>query len=267
MVGFLTADEEDLPDFDGVGEEQEKVEEEEEGSTSKRRRGVAPVSAGPAPGTKGGAQKRKKEQQGKGAVVAAPKKKAGSQQHPNPPRYKDVVSQVAQVSRDVAILMSICTRVFLLPATCLYVTDAQKIGRKYYMATKGKSGRHGLGPPYCHIWRGIIMCLSKEPDLTPQDKTIVDRHLQGAAKDFNTMMPWLKLARISKTFDETAFKFQYDPHPESQAVEKVLVAYLIKANGTEKQSIAPLGPRERRLTAYSRGGNKALQDANEEEEE
>ena len=63
------------------------------------------------------------------------------------------------------------------------------------------------------------------------------------------------MCRITRTFDENKFKLQFNGHSQNNELVDILVR-ILGAEGEFKRSVAPRGPRERRLEEFLQRSNR-----------
>jgi hypothetical protein len=191
---------------------------------------------------------------GGGAAAAKPKKKAGGGggRPSNPPRYRDIASQVLQNTRDLSYVMSIVFHTLLVPATSQFVIRAQTMGQIYYEQTKNNK-KHKLGSPHLHIWNQWIIAAQEHMSADDQDSYDIESFMTEYGAEQSDVGKIVKLARCTKTYDEGIFRIQFNSNDLSKEVTRTLIKLMKEDGAEEKHTVAPKGPRERRIEEFLRG--------------
>ena len=238
-----------MADWIGVDTDTSMLGEEEEGNAAGRKRkklNASEASGSLVPATAG--------------APTGGKKKGGGGQQNLPPRYKEVVAQVISNSRDVAILLALSLHTILISKDSVYVKDSQSIGKKYHVLTRGKAGKHTYGPPYVHIYKGLVQSTMKLPSIVEAGKKVLEAFLQKDLKEVDSATSIIKVAKVGKTYDKDVFKIQMNDLPTRKKEQEILLKYMKQSGGSLKTTVAPLGPRERKLLAFL-GKDKAEEDS------
>ena len=126
-------------------------------------------------GTKSEKKRKKKEKNtstsvpsAAGAKAKLKSKKTGGGQ-PNPPRYKDLLGQTLENSRNIAYLMCISFYSLLLAKNTDWVEKSQKVGKIYSTRTKVREN-HGLWSPHLRIFDAWIQVGMKHDHCTEEEK-------------------------------------------------------------------------------------------------
>lgn len=267
-------------DLDGLGkpaedDEVEEVKAEDGGPDPKKhKKGKGTGKAGngkrkePPTTVPGAKAKAAAKAAARGAAKA--EKATGSSNPQNPRHYKDMAAQVTQLSRDMAFCLSMLLHVYTVPSESLFIKIGQKVGKMYY--AKVKENRYigkEIGPPYIFMWRAWVEVLIRRTKMDVEVNEGLILHLSEDCSDWEQMMEWLKTARISKGYEENQYKLYVNIAAFNPKMDKVLrqLDKALKEDGGEvKQSVAPPGPRERKIATLHRGGYSKTQDQGEEEE-
>ena len=228
-------------------------------AVKKKKAGGGAAAAAVKPG-----DKRKLREAG--GAPAAPKKDGAKdikKGYPHPPRYKDLVGQTVENSRNIAFLMSVVFYTVLLPKASTFVQSALSIGKQYYEATLGKKD-HKMGSPHLHVFNSLVAEL-KNLDMESDDSWPLDQFLdadEGQGRSLDSLEEVIQVCRVTRTFNQEIYKIMFNGHPKVDGVIQLLLRCMEHEGGEIKRSVAPKGPRERRLEEYLRKGPK---DDNEDE--
>lgn len=257
----------EIPDEeDDYWEKEEGGDEgEEEAPTKKKKKLGGGDKKGEKRGrTKGGGSGSGGSGSAGGSGAPKPKATAskgkGDSNRSNPPRYRDLLAQVAQNTRDLAHVMACVFYTVLIPKTSSYVWKALQVGQSYYEKTKNRKG-HSMGSPHLHIFNCWVVVTRDNmgSHLTADEAEAITKFSKDY-KEMDDAAQVVKLARCSKTYDPEMYRLQFNTYPVIQKLVDTFLRFMKWDGGVVKWGAAPRGPRERRIDAYLRG-----QKAEEEE--
>jgi len=201
-----------------------------------------------------------KERAKRGRDGAAPKGKGGggggARNNPNPPHWKDAMSLLMTHSRELSHLNSILLVTIIMPVEHRYITASLNVGRQYNEKTR-RNPKHQLGPPHLHIFAAWMSELLLREDLLTEERKVAETAMTLFDSDANAMAAVVKVARVGALFhkdgEDAFYRIQWNLHPTTTDLTRVLRDTMVKDGGTEKLTSAPRGPRERRIEKHLRG--------------
>jgi len=240
----------------GLTKKDEPMGDPSEPAAKKVKGGAAAAAAQPGEKRKAG-----------GGSTASPKKTAGPQKSgekrmSNPPRYKDLLGQTVENSRNIAFLMAVTFYTVLIPKTSSFIKTALSIGKQYFEQTKGKKN-HGMGSPHLHVFNSLVAEVKERIDLQSDEEWHVDAWVDDTGSSLEKMEEAIQVCRVTRTFDQDVYKLMFNGHPKADEMIKIMLRCMETDGGTVKRSVAPKGPRERRLEEWLRRGQNAAEEEDE----
>jgi len=169
-----------------------------------------------------------------------------------PPKYKDLVAQCLQNSRDIAVIQAILFYTVIIDHDHGLVRVSIRMGKKCNDLVQKKT--KNLTSPHVYVFNEWLKYMTKREDLESNDMQRIAEYLELQGKDLDVLAEHVKLARCSKTYDETKYRVQWAAFPGSatEVISDLIRECLILDGGDPKYNIAPKGPRERRLEGLMR---------------
>jgi hypothetical protein len=151
------------------------------------------------------------------------------------------VLQVTQLGRDTQA--ALCD-VFLVPAVSSFVMSAHRQGKRYAVATQGKTG-HGLGPPHLFVFAALVDFVHSSAIAGSAACLTMERWKEFTLEQKQELVRLCKCVRMFNQ-DQRKFVVIFGPGQEAQAIRNDLLAAL-KGVWDWKQGRPPPGNMERRL--------------------
>jgi hypothetical protein len=168
-----------------------------------------------------------------------------------PPKYKDIVAQVLQNSREIAVIKAILRYVILLPANHTFVKAAIATGEAYNQQVRDKGKNRELRSPHLHIVRAWLEIIRTRKGLSQDDAYLMDEDMaegEGVGSTIESLEKAVEIAKSTKTWDER-YLIQLSAHPgtKTEQVAQLMLNTLEYDGGEIEFDVAPKGPRERRI--------------------
>jgi hypothetical protein len=115
-----------------------------------------------------------------------------------------------------------------------------------------------MGSPHLHVFNSLVAVV-KDLDMESDDSWPVDQFLdadEGQGRSLDSLEEVIQVCRVTRTFNQEIYKIMFNGHPKVDGVIQLLLRCMEHEGGEIKRSVAPKGPRERRLEEYLRKGPK-----------
>lgn len=188
---------------------------------------------------------------------------------------EEIAERLIQANATLALVTSAKMRM-ILPAVCRTWTMkaehpicAAAIAQKtdYDEKVKGNKKKHGLGAPDLHVWRGVVMEITKtKTEEVPQEiverykkeMEVIKNHMEKCTHEYGVAM--IHACRITKAFDSTERKLEIVmAEPERPTVD-ALSRILALSGVSEKRGAGPRWGTEREVAdltdAYKKASKK-----------